>query len=102
MQCNNHILKIYIKFDDAQTGLKQIDSDSFARQHRWVPIENAEASFVIKANKDRSLAIKRTQFPLMLAWACTIHKVQGLGLDRAVISFKLLEQRSFNNVCGFK
>ena len=33
----------------------------------------------------------------MLAWACTVHKVQGLSLDKAVICFNLLKQRSFNN-----
>ena len=33
----------------------------------------------------------------MLAWACTVHKVQGLSLQQAVISFKLFTQRNFNN-----
>ena len=32
----------------------------------------------------------------MLSWACTVHKFQGLSLDKAVISFDLLKQRSFN------
>ena len=63
----------------------------------WVPIEKAETNIVLKVNKDSSPVIKRTQFPLMLSWACTVHKVQGLSLDRAVISFRLLKQKSFNS-----
>ena len=29
--------------------------------------------------------------------ACTVHKVQGLSLDQAVLSFNLLKQRAFNH-----
>lgn len=29
--------------------------------------------------------VVRSQFPLMLSWACTIHKVQGISLSSAVI-----------------
>ena len=72
---NGHIVKVYIKFDDAQAGLKKIDTDPFGKQHQWVPIEKAEASIMIRGNKDSSPVIKRIQFPLMLAWACTVHKV---------------------------
>lgn len=32
----------------------------------------------------------------MLAWACTCHKVQGLSLPSAVISFELFKQKQFN------
>ena len=42
--------------------------------------------------------IQRIQFPIALAWACTVHKVQGLTLQNVVISFNLKKQRSFN--CG--
>ena len=92
-----HISKVYVKFDDKQCGIKKIDSDYFAQQHRWVPIEKAEASIMVRTNKESSPVIKRTQFPLMLAWACTVHKVQGLSLEKAVICFNLLKQKSFNN-----
>ena len=50
----------------------------------------------IKPNKPCSSEVKRTQFPLMLAWTCTVHKVQGKQFENAVISFNLLRQRSFN------
>ena len=36
------------------------------------------------------------QFPITLAWACTVYKVQGLTLHKIVISFELVKQRFFN------
>ena len=40
--------------------------------------------------------IQQMQFPITLAWACTVYKVQGLTLDKIVISFELVKQRFFN------
>lgn len=40
--------------------------------------------------------IQRIQFPITLAYACTVHKVQGLTLNKIVISFNLHKQRTLN------
>ena len=36
-------------------------------------------------SRNGRIQFERYQFPIVLAWAVTIHKVQGLSLDRAVI-----------------
>ena len=93
---NGNVLKIYIAFDDCEAGLKSISKDTFASRNLRVPIEKAEANIRIRTNKDSSPAVTRTQFPLMLAWGCTVHKVQGLTLEEVVISFDLVKQKNFN------
>ena len=40
--------------------------------------------------------ISRTQFPLMLGYVCTIHKVQGLTIPNTVVVLDLQKQKSFN------
>ena len=47
------------------------------------------------SNRNSSAVIKRTQFSLMLTWAYTVHKVQGIGLPQIVVSFQLQKQRNF-------
>lgn len=90
--------KIYVKFDDSQAGTMTIDrcKDSYSKENKVVPVSPILARIKIRSNKGTSPEIQRIQFPLTLAWACTIHKVQGLTLQNIVIGFNLFKQKSFN------
>ena len=89
---------LYIKFDDPNAGkdLTNTHGNPFARENKVVPIEPVLAKIKIRPGKASSPEIQRVQFPITLAWACTIHKVQGLTLEKVVISSELIKQRAFN------
>ena len=97
----NTVKVIYVKCDDQNAGLATMQSDIIAWQQHLVPILKYEVYFPIKKNK-LNPSIKRTQFPLVLSWACTVHKVQGLSLKESVISFdtKTKEFQLGSNVCS--
>ena len=66
------------------------------QEQKVVPIVPMLAKIKVRSGKPSSPEIQRIQFPLTLAWACTVHKVQGLTLNDVVFSFNLLRQKSFN------
>ena len=66
-----------------------------ARQYHWVPMKKREALFGLRKNRQQQPA-KRTQFPLTLSWACTVHKLPGLSSTKRVVSFDLESQKYFN------
>ena len=86
--------KVYIKFSDEQAGSKELRSYFLGRQNFWVSIEKCETEISIKKGS-ASPSIKRTEFPLTLAWPYTVHKVQGLSLEQSVIDFYLQKKKSF-------
>ena len=91
------IKKIYLKMEDTNIGIKMMNSDNYGRLHSLVPIEMIEKEFQINKNRASSPSIKRLQFPLVLSWAYTVHKVQGKTFQEIVFSFNLMKQKRFNS-----
>ena len=80
--------KLYITFSDEQVNSEVMQSSYLGRQNSRIPIEKCKTEISIKKGS-ASPSIKRTQFLLTLAWASTLHKVQGLSLEQCVIDFDL-------------
>jgi hypothetical protein len=81
---NNKVVKILVKFDDSNVGLKAIQCSEYRHTYSdAVPLSKVEVKFLARGR--RGSEITRYQFPLTLAWATTIHKVQGLTLDEIVV-----------------
>ena len=50
---NDEVLVIYVKFNDQNAGQQVIQSDVFARQRNWVPIQKYGTTFPVKKNNYR-------------------------------------------------
>ena len=70
---------VLVKFHDPCVG--RISRVSVEGDAEAVAIEPVMAKFYGRVG----VTLQRTQLPLLLCWAATIHKVQRLSLDAAVI-----------------
>ena len=78
---------ILISFDSKHVGQEAMHTSVHKNTNQnAVPIYQTQVPFPI--HKKASYQATRSQFPLTLAWAVTIHKCQGLTLPEIVIDLK--------------
>jgi len=84
----DQVIVILVKFDSPRVGKDAIAQSQYRQRYPdAVPIIRQEVQFFTGRGR-QSVEARRTQFPLTLAWACTIHKVQGKTLEQIVVSME--------------
>lgn len=84
----DQVVAILVKFDSSRVGKDAIAQSQYRQRYpEAVPIVRQEVQFYTGRGR-QSVEARRTQFPLTLAWSCTIHKVQGKTLEQVVVSME--------------
>lgn len=75
------VQSVFVLFDNPAVGRLWREMRSATGQHARVGITRTTAAFMTSSGR----MLQRTQFALSLAWGVTVHKTQGLTMDRAVL-----------------
>ena len=102
-QCENgdnfeEVQVVLVRFDSERVGKEARAKSMYKRIDAGaVPISKAEVSFGTKrTDNDNTVNVTRKQFPLVLSWAVTIHKVQGMTMDSIVVDMSREKGRYMN------
>lgn len=84
-------LRLWIEFDDAESGVALRKKHASAMKNmnipkNWTPI--LPIALTVKTKKNSNLRVNRKQFPLIVAHALSIHKSQGLSLAKVIVHIK--------------
>ena len=79
---------IYVKFDNIEVGNKRKQRNLPGNLSQCVPIMVETRTLDLNfSNNDTCVMVTRTQYPLMDAYALTIHKSQGGQYDHIIVDF---------------
>lgn len=77
---------MWIKFDNPRVGrVSDVSALINPREHVAIAVEPATGRFESVGSQ---VYMTRTQMPILLCWAATVHKVQGITLDYAVMCLR--------------
>ena len=63
----NEVRTIYLQLDHEYAGKITMSGSDVNANNKWVPVKREETSIYFNMYKTPTLAIKRTQFPLVLS-----------------------------------